>query len=500
MGNFTSRGFATANGDLLNNPQYDKQLNREALAQTEWETGTVEVRASESGTIQINSGDPGVVKRVNISETSGSTQFRAAYMLEIDQPGIYGQQVGPVASKHNFLYQDVEVVEQRTARTADETNRQKRLGYNTLALAGGAPKLARDAIARFAGRMANHDHFAALANGYNDAGLAPATVQGLELNIGGVTNSSTNATTGATIAGSRALHENFVGFDCVTASSTVTSAMDVGQLLLNSATDIGGVKGRQSHENAMAQCVAGMQDVMRQGSAAEQAKMFLTKDSIKGIRYWANKFNIKPLMGAGYDYELRVDWEVAEALIGTLSGTELDTIVAIMKLSASGNGDTNPLMDIRQKRLILDGVLITPSKHLQAWRPANFSTEDGGRIVYASDANAGSVVDGTGAVTTQPSQTGYWKEGHKFRPELNQGKVGLAYLLGDAALIHATDGALTVTEAEGDHNTGKEWQGQSWRSIARSVWTGKDAATSTMLRNESSIQLFFGVPQNLGAL
>lgn len=488
MGNFTSRGFASANGDLLNNPQYDKQLWREAVAQTEWEVGTVEVRASEAGTIQINSGAPGVVKRVNISETSGSTQFRAAYMLEIDQPGIYGQQIGPVASKHNFLYQDIEIVEQRTARTADETNRQKRLGHNTLALAGGAPKLARDSIARFAGRMANHDHFAALFNGYCDAGLAPATVQGLELNIGGVTASDN--TTNATVAGSRALHENFVGFD-TSGGTTVTSAMDTGNLLVNTAA------ARQSHEDNMATCLAGMQAVMRGGTASEQAKMFLTKDSIKGIRYWATKFNIQPLMGAGYDYELRVDWEVAEALVGSLSGSELDTLVAIMKLSAQGNGNTSPLMDIRQNRLILDGVLITPSKHLQAWRPADIgSTVDGGRIVFASNANAGVTTPGT----TDPSSTGYWKEGHKFRPELNQGKVGMAVLLGDSALIHATDGSLVVTEEEGAHGTGKEWQGQSWRSVARSVWTGKDSATSTLLRNESSIQMFFGVPQNLGAL
>lgn len=490
MSTFSNRAFSSENnGTVLNNVQYDKKLLREAIASGDWEGSTVEVNPAQAGYITINSGATGVVKRVTIPETGGTTNFRAAYMLDADADGVYGQQIGPVADKSSFLYQDIEIAEQRTARFAEHSNRQKRLGYNTLSMAGGSLSMAQEQVKRSVGRQVNHDHWAGLINGGCDVLLAPATQQGLELNIGGVTASDN--TTAATVAGSRALHENFIGFD-TSGGTTVTSAMDVGNLRLNTAA------GRQSHEDNMATCLAGMQAVMRGGTTAEQAKMFLTKDSIKGLRYWATKWNIQPIMGADYDFEFRVDWEVAEALVGTLSGSENDTLVAILKLMAQGNGNTSPLLDTRQKRLVLDGVLITPSRHLQGWRPASIGTTvDGGRIVYASDASAGVATAGT----TDPSGTGYWKEGNKRRAyESNNGKVGLGFLLGDSALIHATDGALKVTREDGAHETGAEFQGHTWRTIGRSIWTGKDPATSTQLRNESSIQCFFGVPQNLGAL
>lgn len=487
MSVFTSRAFETEkSGAVLNNVAYDRKLLREAIAQTEWEGATTEVEPLKGGMITcLNAGDTGVVKRVTIPETSGSTNYRFAYMKDADGPAVYGQQIGPLAEKNSFLYSDIEIAEQRTARFAEHSNRQSRLGYNTLQLAGGSSAMTQSLVKQSAGRQVNHDHFAALIRGACDVYLAPQTEQGLEANIGGVNDSATTNGS-ATVAGSQAIHENIV-MPGVASATTISDTPYAVQLTSSLAAS------RVAYEDKVGTYLSNLQAVMTNGSAAEKAKAMLSVDSIKGMRYWASRFNIRPLMGKGYDYKLLVDWEVAEALVGTLSGTENDTLVAILKLMAQGNGDGDRLMDLRQNNLIINGVLIQPSRHLQGWRPAPTG------IAYSATdvADAGAKIS---YAKTGANQTAYWAENKKRAYETNANNVGLGFLLGDTSLVHATDGALSITREEGAHKTGVEFQGQTWRTIKRGVFEGKDPATANQLRNEGSIQFFFGVPTNLGAL
>lgn len=484
---FTSRAFETEkSGAVLNNVAYDRRLLREAIAQTEWEGATTEVEPLQGGMITcLNAGDTGVVKRVTIPETSGSTNYRFAYMKDADGPAVYGQQIGPLAEKNAFLYSDIEIVEQRTARFGEHSNRQKRLGYNTLQLAGGSKAMAQALVKQSAGRQVNHDHFAALIRGACDAYLAPQTEQGLEANIGGVNDTATTNGS-ATVAGSQALHENIV-MPGVASATTMSDTPYAIQLTSSLAAS------RVAYEDKVGTYLSNLQNIMTSGSAAEKAKALLSRDSLKGMRYWASKFNIRPLNGSNYDYKLIVDWEVSEALVGTLSGSENDTLVAILKLMAQGGGSKDSLLDLRQNNLVVDGILIQPSRHLQGWRPA--PTGLGYSATDIADAGAKVSYARTGA-----NQTAYWAESKKRAYETNNNNVGLAFLCGDTTLVHATDGALRITEEKGAHETGMEWQGQTYRSIKRGTFEGKDPATANQLRNESSIQFFFGVPANLGAI
>ena len=468
---FNGRDFKSESGNIMNNPILGTQLLREARAQGVFEQMTTEVPPTNDGyvTANINVGETGVVKRVTIPEAGGSRNFRAAYMLDASGRETFGQNIPTLGEKVGFLYTDIEIGLRVTPQFAEHSEIQKRDGQNVLKLAGGSASIAQAQVKTFQGRQINADHYAALLRGGDD--LTLSTAEGaLGKDIGGINSADTvNGTT--TIAGSQALHENFVMFDGTAAGGVVNR-----RLQASDATS------RQTHENAIATALAAMQGL---SAAADIANNTFSRDSINGVKYWAALWNIRKLMGKDHDYVLVMDWAVAESLMGSLEGNEKATLVAILKLLANGQATKKDMLDYRVDNLIIDGVLIVPDRTLVGWRPATATTGNGATVVYAGASGA---------------QSAYWAANKHTAYETNAGNVGVSFLLGDSALIHATDGAIELMDEEGKFKTGRSWAGREWRTLRRATWTGKDAANSGKLRNEGSIQIMSRVSPNLGAL
>ncbi len=470
---FAGRDFKTDSANILNTPVIGTQLLREARAQGVFEQMTVEVQPANDGyiTANVNVGATAAVKRVTIPEAAGSREFRAAYMLDASGRETFGQNVPTLGEKAGFLYSNIEIGLRVTPQFAEHSEMQKRDGQNTLKLAGGSAAIAQSQVKTFAGRQINADHYAGLLRGGDDVTLS-LDEGALGKDIGGVNNGDAAGNGTTTYVGSQALHENFVMFD-----GTATGGVQALRLTSSTAAS------RTAHETSVATYLRAQQALT---DAGQIAKNTLTRDSIQGLKFWASKWNIRKLMGKDHDYILVMDEDVAESLMGSLEGDEKATLVAILKMLANGTGTKKDMLDYRVDNLIIDGVLIVPDRTLNGWRPAALDASPiGAEIVYAGASAA---------------QSAYWAANKHTAYETNTNNVGISFLLGDTALLHATDGSMEMMDEEGPFKTGRSWAGREWRTLRRAIWTGKDAANAGKLRNEGSIQLFSRISPNLGAL
>ena len=481
---FLGKDIKNDSGNVLNNPLVADGATREMLAKSLWGGVTVDVDQANGGLLGITATDAtGVVKSMDVSKTSGTRQVRFAYQKEINGlPPTFGQQIATRGDKNQFLYMDVEIAEVRSPLMPVHTDMEQRDGGNTLSKFGGSEALARRNVQLWCGQQFDADHYTALLRGASDVYLAPASIGGLEKDIGGVIpltttpGTASSAALASTTAGSPTSHENVVAFDGTNTSGgggTRTS-------FLQNAT----VAARGIHEDN----VAAMVYALQQNSYQSNNK--LTRASLKGLYALAGRQNIRKLKGKNYDYILRMDWEAADQLIGSMSGTNADTasLVGIWKLlSANSSQDAAArLTDVRYNDLIIDGFLIQPDRLLQAYRPAVITTAS----YDQGNTDVGKVIWGCGA-TASTAQSG-WYGLDKFRTyDTNLGVVAASFVLGDTALVKAVDGGITMMEKEGDFQTGKEFGSREWRTVRRAVWQGRDSATATAsnvaLRNEGSM-------------
>lgn len=487
---FTGRNFNTDSANVANNPIIAADAYREMLAQSDWGGLNVDIDKVGDGLITgITNTTNGVVKRVDIAETAGTREVRFVYQKEITgSPATFGQQIAPVADKNAFLYQSIEIAEVRSPLYAEHSSMEKRDGGNTLNKFGGSAALAQRNVRLWAGWQYDGDHYDAFLRGASSAYLAPAAVGGLEKDIGGViplsTTPNTSAVTIAATAGSPCSPENVVAFDGSASGGTVT-------LQLKSAL----LADRGAHEDALSNIVYNLQQVT--GAANLQANA-LDRGSVKGMHSLASQMNIRKLNGSNYDYIWKLDWEALDQLIGSFDANSADTrfLIGIWREIAASGKDTEKLMDVRLKDLIIDGVLLQPSRYLQGYRPAviggtaptsGTNTNDAGRVIW------------TNASGTTPQSSWYGLD--KFRAyETNKNKVAVGMFMGDSALLSAVDGGLEMLEDEGKMKTGKVWGSSEWRTVTRSVWRGKDPATVNEIRNEGSILTLSCINGTVGTL
>lgn len=488
---FTGRNFNTDSGNVLNNPIIAGDAYREMLAQSDWGGLNVDIDTINSGLVTqgITNTSNGVVKRVNVAETAGTREVRFVYQKEITgSPATFGQQIAPVADKNSFLYQNVEIAEVRSPLYAEHSSMEKRDGANTLNKFGGSAALAQRNVRLWAGWQYDADHFEAFLRGASSVYLAPAGALGLEKDIGGViplaTTPNTSGVTIAATAGSPISPENVVAFDGSAGGATV-------QLQLKSAL----AADRGAHEDKLSNIVYALQQVS--GAANLQANA-LDRGSVKGMYSLASSMNIRKYKGSNYDYIWMLDWEAVDQLIGSFDANSADTrfLIGIWREIAASGKDTDKLMDVRLRDLVIDGVLLKPSRYLQGYRPAPIggvaptggaTTNDAGRVIWTNAAGTAKQSD--------------WYGMDKFRAyETNKGQVAVGAFLGDGALFSAVDGGLEMLDKEGDMKTGKVWGSSEWRTVTRSVWRGKDAATANEIRNESSILTLSCITNTVGSL
>ena len=473
---FTGRNINTDSGNVLNNPLVAADAYRETLAKSVWGGLTTDIDVANGGLVGLtNTGTEAVVKKMDVSKTAGTRQVRFAYQKEIQGfPATFGQQIASQADKNQFLYSDVEIAEIRSPLMPVHTDMEQRDGYKTLEKFGGSEALAQRNVRLWAGWQYDADHYAAFLRGASDVYLAPASIGGLEKDIGGVINPGATPTTGSasasTLAGSPTSHENIVAFSGA-GDGTISESY-----LTNPAAASRGV-----HEDNLAHFVYTLQQA---GAVAANNKM--TRSSIKGLYSLASKKNIRKLKGKNYDYIYQLDWEAVDQLIGTLDGTTADTkfLVGLWKTLAAGadKNSQDHLFDVRYEDLVLDGVLIRPDRYLQAYRPTVIT----GATSSGGTTDVGRVMWGCGATTTTPQSSWYGLD--KFRSyDANTGKVAVGFLLGDTALLSAVDGGMKMMEKEGDFETGKLYGSREWRTVRRAVWQGRDANTTDQIRNEGSM-------------
>lgn len=472
---FVGRNINSDSGNVLNNPIIAGDAYREMLAQTEWADMTVDITEANKGLTysMVNLGAASVVKEVNIAETSGTREARFAYELEVAAlPGAQGQVVPPIGDKNRFLYLSTQIAQIRSPQMPEHSDLERRDGNNTLQKFGGSAAMAQRNVQQWHAVKYDEDMTNALFRGSSDIGLDSLANGGLNKDIGGVVDPTSGpavqvSASGSFLAGAPISPENIVGFDG--SGNTV-------QIQLT--TDTAAARGY--HEDKLANMVYGLQQT---GTKSANA---MTRNSLKGLYGLASRMNIRKLKGKNYDYIYWLDWELADQLIGSFDNTaDTKYLIGIWKTISASGKDTDRLYDARYEDLALDGILIRPSRRLQGYRPAtisgtapaggitgNTTTNDAGRVIFNSN------------ITTQ---AGWYARAKGRDYETNAQTVGCGFLLGDTALVMARDGGVEMDMIEGEAKTGRSWWGGAWRTVDRAVWRGRDAATSGMLRNESSI-------------
>ena len=467
---FTPKGFA-ATGDTFDNPVLDARLTEAAWAKTGWADLTADVKINDNGLVRADGGLAGsaVVKQVDIGMKAGTTQARFAYMDYVDGAPTAGQQIAGRGDQNKFYFDNVEISETRSPVMPVLSDRDQRLTGN---LIKDARALADKNATSWCARQHAIDHFAALLRGANYSYLT-TDVGGLGADVGGILSGDTPGT--SAVGGSQALHE--IVFTAAASieetlnGASPTTAKYLRVLNSDSAT------ARRDHEQGIATDLKALQ------GASVSADTSLTRESLMGMRHWAEEYDIRPVAGSDYDYVLIADSSLVEGLLIDYGN---DSLLDILRLWAQGNKDqsgTN-VMDRRIQNIVIDGVKIIPDRLLRAFRPSlitGVTTPTAANVVYGGS--------GTTVSTYAENKHRAWKS--------NVGNVGIAFLLGDAALIKAKDGGVKMMSKEGDFETGLSVGTREFRSLKRAAWKGKDANTTGGAGNLiqiGSMQGFFRVP------
>lgn len=463
---FGSRDFSPNTGDFWNNPIQSEQLYKESIALSPWGDYGVDVEPTPEGLVLANGdlGSTGIVKIVNVPETAGTRQVTFSFMKEVDGEATFGQNIPPRGDTNQFLTMDGKIGEIRSPNFPLPSNYQKRDGYRAMQLAGGPDAITRRNAMLWAGRQFGVDHNNAMLRGASSVVISPSN-GALYDNIGGVNNGDTQDTA-ATHYGSQALHELIVMPDASgnTVVNTLTSTL---------AAD------RATHETAVAVALKALQ------AASASNYVYPGVDTFNTLRSLCSQYNIKPLKGNDYEYIFHADWQLVQGLLGKYQGTQADTAKAILatmrSLATKGaKGDENPF-NISYENWVIDGIKIVPDRTLIGWRPVDITgvgSPTGANVVYG------------GTSTTQSS----FKEAKASAYKTNTGSVGIAFILGDTAIVEARDGGVDILPKEGDQDTGVELCSRQWRSVYRTFWKGRDPSTSDTGLQVGSAQMFFRVP------
>lgn len=462
---FASRDFSGNIGDILNTPLQSAEFAREARALSPWGQYTVDVNPTPDGLITANDAlaKTGIVKNVNINSQAGTRQATWVFAKEVSGEPTFGQNVSPLGDSNQFLYDDVKIGQIRSPNFALPSQYQQRDGWNAVKAMGGWDAVVRRNVSLWAGTQHGVDHIEALLRGASPVVLSSAS-GALNDNIGGV-NAGDTPSSSAFQAGSQRLHEIIVMPD---ASGNTVLLQPTAYTAAAQAT----------YETSVATALKALQ------AAAFATQQCVGVDTFRQLRFLAAKYNIRPLKGANYDYVFYCDWEIAEGLIGTVTGTQGDTLKAIWKtMSALMGQGQDVLAKTAQKDLVFDGIKIVPDRTLAGWRPVD--------ITGVSSPTGANVVFG-GTTTLQSGYTTAKQEAYKT----NAGVIGHAFLLGDSALISSTDGGIDVLPLQGDQDSGMSYCSREWRSVRRCSWKGRDPVTAGTFLQVGSIHLMFRIPAN----
>ena len=461
---FASRDFSSNTGDFWNNPIQSEQLYREAIALSPWGNYGVDVEPTPEGgrvTANVDLGASGAVKVVNVNEVAGTRQVTFSYMKEVSGVPTFGQNVPARGDLNQWLTMDGEIGEIRSPNFPLPSNYQKRDAYNAMRLAGGPDAITRRNAMLFAGRQFGIDHNNAMLRGASSVVISSAD-GALCKNIGGVNNGNAQDTA-ATHTGSQALHELIVLPDASgnTVPLNLTSTLPAD---------------RAAYETSVAAALKVLQ------AAAAGTAVYPGVDTFASIRWLLSQYRVKPMKGPNYDYIFHGDWQLVHGLMGKYQGTQADTakaILATMRSIATKGADAP--FSLSFENWVIDGILIVPDRTLQAHRPVDItgvSSPTGANVVYG------------GTSTTQSS----FNENKMDTVFTNAGSVGVAFVLGDTAIVEARDGGVDILPKEGDQDTGVEMCSREWRSVYRTFWKGRDPSTAGTGVQNGSMQMFFRVP------
>lgn len=473
---FSPKPFG-ATGDAFDNPILDAALTEAAWAKTGWVDLTADVKINDNGLVRADGGLAGtaVVKQVDIGMKAGTTQARFAFQDIVGGAPTAGQNVATKGDANKFYYDGVEISEVRSPVFDLLSDRDQRLTAN---LIKDARQLADKNATSWCARQHAIDHHAALLRGANYS-LLTTDKGGLAADVGGILSGDTPGTT--SVGGSQALHEI-----CFFAGTSVTEQLDganptvAGSNIRRLTLDTGAA--RANHEQGIAYDLKALQ------AAAASSSTCLTRESLMGMRYWAEEYDIRPVMGADWDYVLLADYA---CVAGLLQDYGNDSLLDIFRLWATGNKDMGGMspLDRRIQNIVIDGIKIIPDRLLRAFRPAS--------ITAVGTPNASNVVYG-GTGTTVSTYTENKHESWRT----NNGSVGVAFLLGDTALLKAKDGGVKMMAEPGAFETGLSVGTREFRSLRRAAWKAKDPGTtgvSGSIKQLGSMQGFFKIP-TLGAL
>ena len=475
---FSPKPFG-ATGDAFDNPILDAALTEAAWAKTGWVDLTADVKINDNGLVRADGGLAGtaVVKQVDIGMKAGTTQARFAFQDIVGGAPTAGQNVATKGDANKFYYDGVEISEVRSPVFDLLSDRDQRLTAN---LIKDARQLADKNATSWCARQHAIDHHAALLRGANYS-LLTTDKGGLAADVGGIVTEA-NGISGSSVGGSQALHEIvFVPGTSISeqtdGASNTTGGTNIRRLVTDTAA------ARAAHEQGVARDLA-----VLQGSAAGSTTC-LTRESLMGMRYWAEEYDIRPLSGYDWDYALLADYA---CVAGLLQDYGNDSLLDIFRLWATGNKDMGGMspLDRRIQNIVIDGIKIIPDRLLRAFRPANISG-------IAASATAANVVYG-GTGTTVSTYTENKHESWRT----NNGPVGVAFLLGDTALLKAKDGGVKMMAEPGAFETGLSVGTREFRSLRRAAWKAKDPGTtgvSGSIKQLGSMQGFFRIP-TLGAL
>lgn len=184
---------------------------------------------------------------------------------------------------------------------------------------------------------------------------------------------------------------------------------------------------------------------------------YMTRVSPQEMYYRADEAKIKKVRGADWDYEGIIDGSCLKDLLNSSSD-----LMKQFQIAQQGQGTANQRSLKNLGGIIVDGIRFIPSKTLEKFRPYGNGTSTG--------LNAGSPIlrygDGT-------------RDRRNKRFTSSDYKIGLCFILGEAALLELNNGSITDVEIETPD--GKGWETFSWtmRGVRRGFWQRRDGEAMT---------------------
>lgn len=184
---------------------------------------------------------------------------------------------------------------------------------------------------------------------------------------------------------------------------------------------------------------------------------YMTRVSSEEMYYRADEAKIKKVSGADWDYEAVIDGLCLRDLLNSSSD-----LMKQYQAAQQGQGLNGQKSLRKSGTIIVDGVRYHPHKTLEKFRPYGNGSSTG--------LNAGSPIlrygDGT-------------RDRRNKRFVSSDYKIGLCFILGEAALLELNNGS--VKDEEITTPDGKGWETFNWtmRGVRRGFWQRKDGEALT---------------------